>query len=270
MSDYSSMAPQEVWQKIRSGEINGQTSGMCNGYAQANLVILPEKYAKDFEEFARKNPKPCPILEVIHGSPMVQDMGKGANILTDIPKYCIYENGIKVKEVHDATEYWQDDFCVFLIGCSFSFEEALLKAGVEVRHITQGRNVPMFKTTTMCEPAGIFEGELVVSMRPMTPDKAKLADEITGRFPNVHGAPVNIGHPEELGIKDILKPDYGDAVDVYEGEIPVFWGCGVTPQAVIEHAKLPLVITHAPGCMFITDVKNDEVNDFLESKKAKA
>ena len=254
MSSYGNMLPREIWEKIRSGEITGQTSGMANGYAQANLVILPEKYAGDFEEFARKNPKPCPLLEVIHGSKYVKDMGAGANILTDIPKYRIFENGVLTKEVTDATPYWQDDFVVFLIGCSFSFEEALMEAHIDIRHISMGCNVPMFKTTT-------------ISMRPMTPQNAMIADAITGRFPNVHGAPVNIGHPEKLGIKDVLKPDYGDAVTFKPGEIPVFWACGVTPQAVIEHARLPLVITHAPGCMFITDKLNSEINDFLESRK---
>lgn len=267
MKDYSDAKPEEVWLKIRSGEITGHTSGMCNGYAQANLVIMPEKYAVDFEAFAKKNPKPCPLLEVIHGSKYVQDMGKGANILTDVPKYRIFRDGILTEEVIDVEDYWQDDMVVFLIGCSFSFEEALMKAGIDVRHITMSRNVPMFRTKVMTEPAGPFKGELVVSMRPMTPEDAKRADEITGRFPNVHGAPVNIGEPEKLGITDLMHPDYGDAVEIKPGEIPVFWGCGVTPQSVIEHAKLPLVITHAPGHMFITNMKNDEVNDFLEAKK---
>lgn len=269
MADYSNARPEEVWEKIRKGEITGQTSGMCNGFAQANLVIMPEKYARDFEEFAKKNPKPCPLLEVIHGSRFVKDMGEGANILTDIPKYRIFRDGKLVEEVADATPYWTDDMVVFLIGCSFSFEEALMKAGIDVRHISMGRNVPMFRTKVMTEPAGPFKGELVVSMRPMTPEDAQKADEITGRFPNVHGAPVNIGEPEKLGIADVMQPDYGDPVDFKPGEIPVFWGCGVTPQSVIEHAKLPLVITHAPGHMFITNMKNDEVNDFLEAKKHK-
>lgn len=268
MADYSNARPEEVWLKIRSGEITGQTSGMCNGYAQANLVIMPEKYAGDFEQFARQNPKPCPLLEVMHGSRYVKDMGEGANILTDIPKYRIFEDGVLVKEVTDATPYWQEDMAVFLIGCSFSFEEALMKAGIDVRHISMGRNVPMFRTKVMTSPAGPFRGELVVSMRPMTPEDAGRANEITGRFPNVHGAPVNIGEPEKLGIADLMKPDYGDPVEIRPGEIPVFWGCGVTPQSVIEHAKLPLVITHAPGHMFITNMRNDEVNDFLEKKKA--
>jgi len=233
MIDYSKAKPEDIWLKIRSGEITGQTSGMCNGYAQANLVIMPEKYAGYFEEFAR-----------------------------------IFANGKLVKEVADATPYWQDDMVVFLIGCSFSFEEALIKEGIDVRHISMGRNVPMFRTKVMTEPAGPFHGPLVVSMRPMTPENAQRANEITGRFPNVHGAPVNIGEPEKLGIMDLMKPDYGDAVDIYPGEIPVFWGCGVTPQSVMEEAGLPLVITHAPGHMFITNMANDAVNDFLEAKKA--
>lgn len=267
MQDYSKAKPEEMWQLIRRGEFTGQTSGICNGYAQANLVIMPEKYAGDFQAFARKNPKPCPLLEVVHGSPMLQDMGKGANILTDVPKYRIFRHGMLEKEVTDVREYWQEDMTVFLIGCSFSFEEALMEAGIDVRHISMGRNVPMFRTRVMTEPAGPFQGELVVSMRPMTPENAQRANEITGRFPNVHGAPVNIGEPEKLGITDLMHPDYGDPVEIRAGEIPVFWGCGVTPQSVIEHAKLPLVITHAPGHMFITNMKNDAVNDFLEAKK---
>ena len=182
MIDYSKAKPEDIWLKIRSGEITGQTSGMCNGYAQANLVIMPEKYAGYFEEFARKNPKPCPLLEVIHGSPYVQDMGKGANILTDIPKYRIFANGKLVKEVADATPYWQDDMVVFLIGCSFSFEEALIKEGIDVRHISMGRNVPMFRTKVMTEPAGPFHGPLVVSMRPMNQKMPREPMRLQGDF----------------------------------------------------------------------------------------
>ncbi|MEG0812855.1 MAG: putative hydro-lyase [Clostridium sp.] len=269
MENYSQMTPREVREKIRKGEINRPTAGMCAGYAQANLVILPKKYAEDFKEFARKNPKPCPILEIIEGSPMVHAMGEGANLVTDIPKYFIYKNGVKVDEVTDASSYWEDDFVGFLIGCSFSFEEALLKAGIEVRHIAQGCNVPMFKTNIPCAPAGVFNGPVVASMRPMTPENAQIAKEITDRFPNVHGGPIQIGHPEDVGVFDINKPDYGDSVEVREGEIPVFWACGVTPQAAVENAKPPIVITHAPGYMFITDVKNEELNDYLEERLAK-
>ena len=207
------------------------------------------------------------VIEIMDGSPLVHDMGEGANIVTDIPRYFIYKNGVKVDEVTDASEYWQDDFVGFLIGCSFSFEEALLQAGIDVRHISMGRNVPMYKTNIECEKAGVFEGPLVCSMRPMTPEDAKKAAEITEKFPNVHGGPVHMGDPEKIGIKDIDHPDYGDPVEIREGEIPVFWACGVTPQAAVERAKPPIVITHAPGHMFITNVKNAELNDYLEKKK---
>lgn len=267
MENYSTMSPKEVRQRIRDGEITVPTAGMCGGYAQANLVILPKQYAEDFKEFARRNPKPCPVLEITEGTPMVHDMGEGANLVTDIPRYFIYKNGVKVDEVTDATSYWEDDFTGFLIGCSFSFEEALLKAGIDVRHISQGCNVPMYKTNIPCEPAGVFEGPVVVSMRPMTPEHAKIAKEITDRFPNVHGGPIQIGDPEKIGIRNINKPDYGDAVEIRDGEIPVFWACGVTPQAAVENAKPPVVITHAPGHMFITDVVNETLNDYLEAKK---
>lgn len=266
--EYRTMRPEAVWKKIRRGEIDYPTAGMCGGYAQANLVILPGEYAADFREFARKNPKPCPILEVIENSPLVHDMGEGASIVTDIPKYFIYKDGVKVDEVTDASSYWQEGFVGFLIGCSFSFEEALLEAGIDVRHISQGCNVPMYKTTIECEKAGVFEGPLVCSMRPMTPENAKTAAEITGRYPNVHGAPVHMGDPEKIGIFDVSCPDYGDPVEIREGEIPVFWACGVTPQAAVERAKPPIVITHAPGHMFITNVKNSELNDYLEEKKS--
>ena len=171
MADYSKMTPPEVWKLIRTGEITRPTAGMCAGYAQANLVILPKKYADDFKEFARKNPKPCPILEVVEGTPDIHDMGEGASIVTDIPKYFIYRDGVKVDEVTDVSSYWKEDSVAFLIGCSFSFEEALMKAGIEVRHIAQGCNVSMYKTNIQCESAGVFKGPMVVSMRPMTPHR---------------------------------------------------------------------------------------------------
>ncbi|MCD8151044.1 MAG: putative hydro-lyase [Clostridiales bacterium] len=267
MKDYSSMLPEEIWKLIRSGEIDYQTSGMCAGYAQANLVILPKRYADDFKEFARKNPKPCPILEIVEGTPDIHAMGEGASIVTDLPRYYVYRNGVRTEELTDVSSYWKEDSVAFLIGCSFSFEEALMSAGIEVRHIAMGRNVPMYKTNIACEEAGVFRGPMVVSMRPMTPEDAQRAKEITERYPNVHGGPVQIGDPEAIGIRDIDRPDYGESVEIREGEIPVFWACGVTPQAAIENAKLPLVITHAPGHMFITNVKNTELNDYLEARK---
>jgi uncharacterized protein YcsI (UPF0317 family) len=266
-NDFTNTRPEEAWKLIREGTIDFPTAGMCAGYAQANLVILPKQYADDFKIFASKNPKPCPILEVVEGTPDVHDMGEGAIITSDVPKYRIWKNGELIDTVTDVTSYWKEDSVAFLIGCSFSFEEALIKNGVEVRHISLGCNVPMYKTNIQCEPAGVFNGPMVVSMRPMTPDDAEIAKRITDAYPNVHGGPIQIGEPEAIGIKDIMHPEYGDAVPFKEGEIPVFWACGVTPQAAIENAKLPLVITHAPGHMFITNVLNKDLNEYLEAKK---
>jgi len=265
--NYAAMTPTEVRSLIRAGEIRRPTAGMCAGYAQANLVVLPREYVEDFKAYAAANPAPCPILEVVEGSPLTHAMGEGGNIMTDIPEYYIYRDGVLTEKVADASAYWQEGYVGFLIGCSFSFEEALIRAGIEVRHIAQGRNVPMYKTSIQTEPAGPFRGPMVCSMRPMTPEDAAKAAEITGRMPNVHGAPVQIGDPAAIGIADVMRPDYGDAVDIYPGEVPVFWPCGVTPQAAVENAKPPVVITHSPGHMFITDILNEELNDFLEQQK---
>ena len=268
ITKYKNMSPADVRAAIRSGEVDFPTAGMCEGYAQANLVILPKEYAADFAEFAKLNPFPCPILEITDGTPITKAMGD-ANLLTDIPEYFIYENGVMTAKVNDATPYWQEGMVGFLIGCSFSFEEALMKAGIEVRHIATGRNVPMYKTNIQTKQAGPFFGPTVCSMRPMTPENAKLAYDITVKMPNVHGAPVHMGDPAEIGIADVMQPDYGQSVEIYEGEIPVFWPCGVTPQAAVENAKPPIVITHSPGHMFITDILNTELNDYLEAKKNK-
>ncbi|TFG84641.1 MAG: putative hydro-lyase [Spirochaetales bacterium] len=268
ISSYIDLRPAELRRRIRSGEITSiPTAGMSTGYAQANLVILPKEYAEDFEEFARLNPAPCPILEILYGDPHTHDMGEDGNILTDIPEYFIYKDGKLNDRCTDATAYWQEGMVGFLIGCSFSFEEALTKAGIEVRHIATGRNVPMYKTNMMTKPAGPFYGPIVCSMRPMTPENARLAYEITAAMPHVHGAPLHIGDPADLGIADVNTPDYGEAVDIHEGEVTVFWPCGVTPQAAIENAKPPSVITHSPGHMFVTDILNRELNDYLARKK---
>ena len=267
ITPYIHQTPAQVRAAIRRGEIDFPTAGMCAGYAQANLVILPPEYAADFEEYTRLNPSPCPVLEIVKGSPLTHAMGEGASLVTDIPRYRVYENGVFTKELTDASAYWKEGYVGFLIGCSFSFEEALLAAGIPVRHIEQGCNVPMFKTNIATKKAGPFEGPMVCSMRPMTPEQAQRAYEITAAMPNVHGAPVQIGHPEAIGVADLMKPDYGDPVEIREGEIPVFWPCGVTPQAAVENAKPPIVITHAPGHMFITDIRNADLNDYLERRK---
>lgn len=256
------MTPGEARLKIRNGEITTQTSGMCNGYAQANLCILPKKYAYDFLLFASRNPTSCPILEVLdEGSRYTKYMADHANIATDIPKYRIYRNGELAEEVTDISAYWQEDFVSFLIGCSFSFEGELLDAEVPIRHIEQGRNVPMFLTNIPCEPAGIFHGNMVVSMRPIPYKQVIRAVTATAAMPKVHGAPVHIGDPAQIGIADIRKPDFGDNVEIHDGDVPVFWPCGVTPQAAIMAAKPELAITHAPGHMFLTDVRNSTLKN---------
>ncbi|MDD2447220.1 MAG: putative hydro-lyase [Tissierellia bacterium] len=264
MNNYHDLSPKEVRKLIRDEVIKVPTAGMAGGYAQANLVILPKENADDFKSFAEKNPKPCPILEITEpGSFITKRVADNANIITDIPKYFIYKDGVKVDEVYNAEKYWRDDMVCFLIGCSFSFEEAMIRQGIDVRHISMGCNVPMYKTNIAAEPAGIFNGPFVVSMRPMKEEDVEKAYEITGKFPHVHGAPIHAGNPEDIGIKDINKPDYGDAVEIREGEVPVFWACGVTPQAAIENAKPEIVITHAPGHMFITDILNEEIEEKL-------
>lgn len=260
--DYSTMQPSEVRALIREGKITGQTSGMCAGYAQGNLLILPREQAYDFLLFTQRNPKSCPILEVGNvGSRLVRKMANNADIATDIPKYRVWENGELTGEYTDISRFWREDFVYFLIGCSFSFEGELLAAGVPVRHIEEGKNVPMYLTNIDCEEAGIFHGKLVVSMRPMPADQVIRAVSITASMPRVHGAPIHIGDPAKIGIADISRPDFGEAVTILEGEIPVFWCCGVTPQSVVMSAKPPIAISHAPGHMFITDVKNTLLKD---------
>ena len=183
-------------------------------------------------------------------------MASEGDVCTDFPKYRIWKNGVLEKEVTDISEYWQDDFVYFLIGCSFSFESEMLEADIPVRHIEENVNVPMFNTNIELASAGAFHGNMVVSMRPIPNDLVVKAVEVTAAMPKVHGAPIQIGNPEAIGILDFNHPDYGDSVTINEGEVPVFWPCGVTPQNAVMQTKPPIAITHAPGHMFITDVKN--------------
>lgn len=255
--DYAALKPWEARKLIREGKIAGQTSGMCAGYAQANLAVLPKDLAYDFLLFCQRNPKSCPLLEVTDvGGRSLRWLAKDTDIATDIPKYRVYKKGELVGEYTSVADQWRSDFVAFLIGCSFSFEAELLEAGVPVRQIEEHRNVPMYRTNIDCEPAGIFGGKMVVSMRPLPPDQIVRATLITGAMPRVHGAPVHIGPPEEIGITDINHPDFGDSVTIKPGEVPVFWPCGVTPQSVIMNVKPEIAITHSPGHMFLTDIKN--------------
>jgi uncharacterized protein YcsI (UPF0317 family) len=247
-------------QRIRSGAFTGPTSGLAPGNVQANLVILPRALANDFLRFAQANPKPCPVLAVSEpGDPGFPTLGRDLDIRTDLPRYRVWRHGELVEEPTDVTHLWRDDLVSFAIGCSFSFEEALIEDGIEVRHIACGCNVPMYRTSIPCVPAGVFHGPLVVSMRPLKPADAIRAVQITSRFPSVHGAPVHLGKPEMIGIRDLAQPDYGDAVPVGPDELPVFWACGVTPQAAVAAVKPEFCITHAPGAMLITDLRNTKL-----------
>ncbi|MBI1310537.1 putative hydro-lyase [bacterium] len=252
--------PRDVRLACRRGDLTGQTSGLAAGFAQANLVILPESDAVEFSEFCRRNPKPCPLLDVTApGEFIPRRLASDADLRMDLPRYRVWKDGELIDEPTDICSLWRDDLVAFLIGCSFTFESALQNAGLPVRHVELGCNVPMFRTSVECEPAGKFHGPLVVSMRPFTPSDAIKAVQITSQFPAVHGAPIHLGLPEQLGIRDLNSPDFGDAVPVCADELPVFWACGVTPQTVLMSARPSFAITHAPGCMFVTDVPDVEL-----------
>ncbi|HEX3288804.1 MAG TPA: putative hydro-lyase [Mycobacterium sp.] len=254
IADAAATALADARARIRTGELTGPTSGLAPGFAQANLVILPGSYALDFLRFCVRNPKPCPILEVTDtGSPHPGALSPEADLRTDLPRYRVFEDGSLVDEPTDVSRYWRDDLVSFLLGCSFTFEWALAAAGLPLAHQRQRVNVPMFVTDRRCTGAGPFEGPLVVSMRPFIPDDIARAVEISSRFPAMHGGPIHVGDPAELGITDLGAPDFGDPVEIEPGEVPVFWACGVTPQAVVVEARPPLAIFHAPGHMFITD-----------------
>lgn len=258
--DLSKLSPPEIRLLIREGKWDRPTAGLAMGYAQANLVILPQKYAFDFLLFCQRNPKPCPLLEVLEaGEYRTKFLSREADIRTDIPLYNIYRKGNLESTVKEIKRIWKEDLVSFLLGCSFSFEEALLRAHIPVRHIEEKKNVPMYITHLSCEPAGLFQGPMVVTMRPIPSEKVSQAVQITSRYGLVHGGPIHIGNPQSIGIKDLKKPDFGDSVTIRRGELPCFWACGVTPQAVVMKAKPELCITHNPGHMFISDLLNEEL-----------
>ena len=250
--------------RCRDGSLGTQTSGLAPGYVQANIVILPAAQANHFQTFCQRNPRPCPLLAMSPepGVPTLPELGDDIDIRIDLPKYRVWRDGIAAEQVADISELWQPDWTAFALGCSFSFEEALLDAGIEIRNITEGVNVPMYITQIPCASAGPFAGNMVVSMRPMAPSDAIRAIQICSRFPSVHGAPVHLGDPSQIGIADLSRPDFGAAVSVKKSEIPLFWACGVTPQVALQAAKLPLAVTHEPGHMLVTDLKNTDLAIF--------
>jgi uncharacterized protein YcsI (UPF0317 family) len=246
--------------RARSGELTGPTPGLAMGYVQANLVVVPQALAFDFLLFCQRNPKPCPLLDVTEpGCHEPRLVAPGADLRIDVPRYRVYQSGELVDEPADLHAWWRNDLVGFLLGCSFTFENALLQAGLPLRHLEAGCNVPMYRTNLACRPAGVFRGPLVVSMRPLTPVQAIRAVQVCSRFPRAHGAPVHLGDPEAIGIRDLNRPDFGDAVALRPGEVPVFWACGVTPQAVAMEVRPPLLLTHKPGHMFVTDLRDVEL-----------
>jgi uncharacterized protein YcsI (UPF0317 family) len=259
-TDLAAMTGAEVRSLVRAGGWRRPTAGLAAGWVQANLVVLPLRYINDFHLFCDRQPKACPLLQATSlGSPEPDLIAPGSDVRLDVPRYRVYRDGVLVEEVDNLLNLWQDDFVAFLLGCSFTFEAALQAAGVPLRHVELGSNVPMYRTNRETKPAGVFRGPLVVSMRPIPEALVERAVSITERFPKAHGGPVHIGDPATLGIADLSRPDYGDAVPVHPGEVPVFWACGVTPQAVAEAARIPLMITHAPGHMFLTDLRDEHL-----------
>jgi uncharacterized protein YcsI (UPF0317 family) len=249
------MTPLALRHACRTGDFDGPTSGQAPGFVQGNLAILPASFAKDFEEFCRRNPKPCPVVAISQvGSPTMPALGADLDLRTDLPRYCVWKHGALIDQPADIISYWRDDLVAFVIGCSFSFEELLMRDGLPIRHIEAGTTVPMYRTTIDCVPVGPFGGPMIVSMRPFAPKDAIRAIEITSRYPQAHGAPVHFGDPQSIGIRNIGSPDFGDPSRVAAGEVPVFWACGVTLQQAVQFARPDFAITHAPGRMIVTDV----------------
>jgi uncharacterized protein YcsI (UPF0317 family) len=253
--DPATLTPARARALFRAGLVR-PTAGWALGHTQANLIIVPRDWADDVRLFAKRNPAPCPVLEVTGTGSPISTLAPGADLRTDVPLYRVWENGVLVAEPTDVRDVWRDDLVSFVIGCSFTFESELLAAGVPLRHVTERRNVAMYVTNRLCKPAGRLHGPLVVSMRPIPEALVGTAVAVTGRMPAVHGAPVHVDDPEELGIADLSRPDFGDPVEVKPGELPVFWACGVTPQAALMASRPPFAITHAPGHMLITDARD--------------
>ena len=253
------ISPQELRQLIRSRTWTTPTSGSASGYLQANLVMLPADEAFNFLLFCVRNPKPCPILDVPEPGQTEPIIAAGADLRTDLPRYKIFENGEFKTDVDDVSEVFDANMVSFLLGCSFSFENAMIAAGLPIRNMEEDKNVSMYITNKPCIPAGPFSAQLVVTMRPMTPGQAVRAVQVTTRFHLTHGAPIHLGDPREIGINNLDQPEFGDPVTIKTGEIPVFWACGVTSQLAATSVPLPRVITHAPGHMFVSDLRDEDL-----------
>lgn len=263
-SDLIGASAEAVRTAIRTGSYAGHTAGLAAGKLQCNLAILPERYALDFLRFCQRNPKPCPIVGVSDsGDPKLPTLGRDIDIRTDVPKYRVFRDGVLSEEMTDISDVWADDFVTVALGCSFTFENAFVRNKIPVRHLEAGRNVPMFKSSIDLVPAGRFVGNMVVTMRPIPAEKVEAARQISRSYPQAHGAPIAQGDPSDIGIADLSAPDWGDAVEIKSGEVPVYWACGVTPQNVLLDAGLPICITHSPGHMLIADVAEDAETTIL-------
>jgi uncharacterized protein YcsI (UPF0317 family) len=266
-SDLKATSAEHARAAIRSGAYDGHTAGLAAGKLQCNLAILPERYALDFLRFCQRNPKPCPVVGIgDSGVPYLPTLGNDIDIRSDVSKYRVFRDGTFSDEVTDIADIWSDDLVTVALGCSFTFENALLRNGIPVRHIESGLNVPMFRTNIDLTPAGQFSGQMVVTMRPIPAAQVEQTREISSRFPQAHGTPIAVGDPAQIGISDLGQPDWGDAVEIKTGEVPVYWACGVTPQNVLLDAKLPICITHSPGHMLISDVAEDAETTIFTKK----
>ena len=265
-SDLKSASAADVRAAIRSGAYAGHTAGLAPGKLQCNLAILPEAYALDFLRFCQRNPKPCPLVGVSDtGDPSLPTLGHDIDIRTDVSKYRVFRDGVFVEEVTDISDHWREDLVTVALGCSFTFENALIRHGIPVRHIESGRNVPMYRSSIRLADAGIFGGTMVVTMRPIPEAQVEDAYRISGKYPQAHGAPIAKGDPAKIGIQDLAQPEWGEAVEIRAGEVPVYWACGVTPQNVLLEAGVPLCITHSPGHMLIADVAEDAETPILSN-----
>ncbi|UWR21730.1 putative hydro-lyase [Sulfitobacter sp. S190] len=262
--ELKSQSTRQVRAQIRACAYAGHTAGLGKDNLQANLAILPAAHALDFMRFCQRNPKPCPLVGVSDtGVPQMTTLGRDIDIRTDLPAYYVYRDGVLVDAPQDITDLWQDDFVAFALGCSFTFEHALERAGIKLWHIANNTTVPMFASNIPTVSAGPFGGATVVSMRAIPDHQVAETIEISNRFPMAHGGPLHVGDPAQIGIADLDRPDWGDRAPVPEGTTPVFWACGVTPQVAIMRAGLPICITHKPGAMLITDVADDAETTIL-------
>ncbi len=258
-TSFETMIPKDFRHLVRKGQWNRPTSGVCKGYSQANLAILPKAVADDFLLFCVRNPKPCPVLDVIEAGSTHPSIGQESDIRTDLPRYKVFKKGELVEEPDNLLGIWREDLVSFLLGCSFSFETALMAAGIRIKHIDLNLRCPVYSTNIPCRPAGVFQGNMAVSMRPIPKKSVMKAIQITSRYPSVHGAPVHVGDPAEIGIEEINRPDFGDAVPFAPDEVPVFWACGVTPQLVAMKTRPEIMITHYPTYMYVSDLLNEEL-----------